>query len=91
MMAVPFERPVTIPVGSTVPTAVLLLLQCPPGVESDKVLDPPAHTLVVPLIGLTANDTIEMRHSRSVRVNSLIIDQIKKQKRITDVKFTNRS
>ena len=49
MIQVPAETPVTIPVDEpTVATAVLLLLQWPPAVESFKVTVAPAQTLPVP-------------------------------------------
>ena len=51
MVQVPAEMPDTMPVDEpTVATRVLLLLQCPPAVESDSVRVPPTHTLVVPLM-----------------------------------------
>ena len=50
MVAVPLESPVTIPVGSTVPTAVLLLLQAPPATDSVKADVRPTHTVWVPVI-----------------------------------------
>ena len=47
----PAETPVTIPVEEpTVAIAVLLLLQCPPDVESLSDLVEPTHTLAVPLM-----------------------------------------
>ena len=54
MVLVPGEIPMTIPDDEpTVATALLLLLQCPPEVVSDNVLEEPTQTLAVPLIGPT--------------------------------------
>jgi hypothetical protein len=51
IIVVPPAIPVTIPVvAPTVPAAVLLLLQVPDPVRSDKVVDDPAQTVVVPRI-----------------------------------------
>ena len=51
MVVVPADMPVTTPVtGSTVPTAVLLLLQLPPGDEELSVVVRVTHTLAVPVI-----------------------------------------
>ena len=48
---VPPATPVTTPVDDpTVATAVLLLLQCPPAVESVSVLVDPSQTLPVPVM-----------------------------------------
>lgn len=48
---VPAIRPFTVPVAEpTVATAVLLLLQVPPGVASDKVAVDPIQTDEIPLI-----------------------------------------
>jgi hypothetical protein len=45
--------PLTIPLDEpTVAIAILLLLQVPPGVASDKVVVCPTHTLGVPVIGV---------------------------------------
>jgi hypothetical protein len=49
MEVVPANRPVTTPVADTVPTAGLLLLQVPPGVEL-SVVDCPTQMLVAPVI-----------------------------------------
>lgn len=48
MMAVPVVTPVTIPVGSTVAVAVLLLLHVPPVVVFVKVVVDVGHTENVP-------------------------------------------
>ena len=74
MVAKPAVTPVTIPVVEpTVATAVLLLLQVPPVVASVSVLEEPAQTVSIPLMGLTANEAIEQRHANNVGVINLII------------------
>ena len=51
MVVVPALTPVTTPVLVTVPTAVLVLLHTPPVAASvSEVVEPPAHTEVVPVI-----------------------------------------
>jgi hypothetical protein len=51
MIAVPAVTPVTTPVNEpTVATAVLLLLQLPPGEDEVRVVVSPTHTLAAPLI-----------------------------------------
>jgi hypothetical protein len=51
ILGVPAATPVTIPdADPTVAWAVLLLLQVPPAVRSDKVVVKPIQTLVVPVI-----------------------------------------
>ena len=55
MIQVPAETPVTIPVEEpTVAIAVLLLLQCPPAVESISVVVAPAQTLALPTMPVSA-------------------------------------
>ena len=57
--------PVTIPVGSTVPRAGLLLLHVPPGDASVNVMVWPTHTAGGPRIGagngltVTVNDAVQ--------------------------------
>ena len=54
IIQVPAVTPVTTPVEEpTVAIPVLLLLQLPPEVVSDKVLVEPTQTLAIPLMGLT--------------------------------------
>jgi hypothetical protein len=48
MVGVPTETPPTIPVGPTVASALLLLVQLPPGTDALKVVRKPVHTLGVP-------------------------------------------
>ena len=51
IMHVPAAAPVTTPLDEpTVAIEILLLLQCPPAVESDKVVVEPAHRLSMPLM-----------------------------------------
>ena len=51
MVTEPFVRPVTTPVdASTVATAVLLLLQAPPGVASASVVAAPIHAEDAPVM-----------------------------------------
>ena len=47
---VPEDMPVTLPVVSTIATAVLLLVQFPPARLSDKVVELPLQIVVMPLI-----------------------------------------
>ena len=52
MMVVPELTPITVPVPSTVATAVLLLLQVPPATVSVRVVLTPGHMVVPPVITL---------------------------------------
>ena len=53
-MQVPAETQVAMPVVEpTVAIDVLLLLQCPPAVASDKVPEEPTQTIAAPLMGCT--------------------------------------
>ncbi len=54
MLVVPAVSPLTTPLVLTVPTAVLLLLHVPPAVAFASAVELPAHTLAVPVIGVTA-------------------------------------
>jgi hypothetical protein len=59
MVHVPAAMPVTNPVDAlTVAIAVLLLLQVPPAVASDKVLVPPTVVVATPAIGAGAGVTV---------------------------------
>lgn len=51
MVATPEDTPVTIPDVPTVATAVLLLVQVPPGVPLFNVVVKPVHTEGVPVLG----------------------------------------
>ena len=55
---VPGVRPTTKPTELTVATAVLLLLQVPPGVASESVVDNPAQTCGIPVIGSMPGITV---------------------------------
>jgi hypothetical protein len=66
MVVVPCELPVSTPVPATiVATAVLLLLQVPPGVALVRVTVLPTHTLAGPLIapgnGLTVSMVLRLQ------------------------------
>jgi hypothetical protein len=50
MFGLPAAMPVTTPEADTVPSALMLLLQFPPGVTSVSVVVEPTHTEVVPVI-----------------------------------------
>ena len=74
MILVPDETPVTTPVEKPIDaTAVSLLIQTPPELVSLSEIVDPTQTWVLPWIGPIAKDTIENRHAKNVRVNSLIM------------------
>jgi hypothetical protein len=50
-LVVPAAIPVTAPVVLTVPMAVVPLLQVPPGVVFDNMVDCPTQVVVVPVMG----------------------------------------
>ena len=55
ILAVPVDTPVTDPEAFTVATKVALLdHEAPPGVASDKMVTPPVHTVVFPVIATGA-------------------------------------
>jgi hypothetical protein len=58
IVLVPADMPVTIPVMPTVPTAVLLLLQEPPGDALLSAVVLPAQTEATPVIGLAVGSVL---------------------------------
>ena len=75
MVTVPAVMPPTTPAtGSTVPIAVLLLDQIPPGVGSVKVQVEPEHMVVVPTIGPGVGQTVTVKNAYPVQPQPLVME-----------------
>ena len=61
IVAVPIPLPVTTPIDPTDATAGLVLAHTPPGVGSVRVVVPPKHIVVLPIIGAGVGSTVIVR------------------------------